>query len=98
MTKRTGTILQFTGRKAKAGALRAHHPIGLSRPAPKVGGTVEVYPSDAHGGCWSVFHRSRSGDSLGHVGDFLAFEDAAKAARAEADRLGAEFDGGGSAA
>lgn len=75
-----GRVLSFTGKSRRT----------RSQPvAPRTNGTVEIWPSDAWGGCWAVFHRSRSGDSLGHVGDFFALDQAEAAAQVAAKQYGA---------
>lgn len=80
-----GRILPF---KAKG------KPANGQETSLQVGGTVEIWPSDAHGGCWAVFHRSRSGESLGHVGDFFALDEAETASRTAAKHYGATLDTG----
>ena len=86
MKRRSGDVLRFP-------TDRVRPPAPPRRTAPSErNGEVCIYTSDAHGGCWSVYHVSRSGNSVGHVGDFLDYADAEKAARDEAARLGAAFN------
>ena len=61
---------------------------------PSPAGEIVVYPDDFDGGCWSVQHLSRSGDSSALLGRFFSFGEAERAARAWAAELGADLDEG----
>jgi hypothetical protein len=79
-------VVPFPGRKPK-GAYR-------EAVQQQARGSIEIWPSEDMGGSWAVWHRSSSGDSLGHWGSFLSFDDADREARLAAQHYGAVYDGG----
>ncbi len=72
--------------------------VKLDTPATPGRGWISIWPDPEDGGSWRVDHVSESGDSAGNVGSAFSFDGAVAIAREAAQRTGAIFDEGGSAA